>query len=143
MKNIEIQKPWCGWSSLTLRNKEKEFTGSLSYIQDVPKLFLQGLINYYKDGTYPAFHIDEEGTEFIFIPGDMYCHIIDDEIKTHEFTNININDFAKEVLDAFSKDIDDWSTWALTMNDDEFNESKNNNLKMMKELKNLINKDEE
>ena len=116
-QSIILEKPFAGWSSITLKDEEgNSFTGGLSYIDSVPEVFLGAFENeeIYNNCNPMTFTFDEEGSEFYLIVCDYYTLCIED---ASEFSVtrvwINKNDFIVAICNQLIENIDDWAIWDI------------------------------
>lgn len=95
-----------GWSNFDL----KVFHGTPSYLTDVPVDLLNAFIQYHTTGTGIAW-FDEEGTEFTLVITPYSLFVIEekDEPVLHNFSEININNLEKELIEDIEKDLIGWS----------------------------------
>ena len=93
-----LGEPKYGWSHFTLGN----FTGSCSYMTDVPGDVLDAVRTYRKSGI-AAFGIDEEGSKFYVVITSYETFIIA-EREDVAFYGFEIN--GDEVVDQLQKDIE-------------------------------------
>ena len=130
-----ISNPKHGWSNFDL----KTFHGTPSYLTDVPVDLLNAFIQYHTTGTGIAW-FDEEGTEFTLVITPYSLFIIEekDEPILHDFSEINITDLEKELIDDIEKDLIGWSEF-ITGDDREeviiHRDEIRNKITMLKELK--------
>lgn len=103
-----LSLPKYGWCKL----KIGYFTGTPSYVTDVPTDLLTAFVDYYEKGVGAVF-FDEEGTEFNLLLSNytIFVVYIDKECKTilYEFPDINIDDLAMELIDDIRSNIYTWS----------------------------------
>lgn len=101
-----ISNPKHGWSNFDL----KPFHGTPSYLTDVPVDLLNAFIQYHTTGTGIAW-FDEEGTEFTLVITPYSLFIIEekDEPVLHDFSEINIDNLEKELIEDIEKDLIGWS----------------------------------
>ena len=110
-----ISNPKHGWSNFDL----KTFHGTPSYLTDVPVDLLNAFIQYHTTGTGIAW-FDEEGTEFTLVITPYSLFIIEekDEPVLHDFSEINIGNLEKELIEDIEKDLTGWSEF-ITSDDRE------------------------
>lgn len=101
-----ISNPKYGWCDFDL----KSFHGSPSYLTDVPVDLLNTFIQYHSTGTGVVW-FDEEGTEFTLVITPYSLFIIEekDEPVLHDFSEINIDNLEKELIEDIEKDLTGWS----------------------------------
>ena len=129
-----ISNPKHGWSNFDL----KTFHGTPSYLTDVPVDLLNAFIQYHSTGTGIAW-FDEEGTEFTLVITPYSLFIIEekDEPVLHDFSEINIGNLEKELIEDIEKDLTGWSEF-ITSDDREevimHRDEIRNKIAMLKEL---------
>ena len=129
-----ISNPKHGWSNFDL----KVFHGTPSYLTDVPVDLLNAFIQYHTTGTGIAW-FDEEGTEFTLVITPYSLFIIEekDEPVLHDFSEINIGNLEKELIEDIEKDLTGWSEF-ITSDDREevimHRDEIRNKIAMLKEL---------
>lgn len=129
-----ISNPKHGWSNFDL----KVFHGTPSYLTDVPVDLLNAFIQYHTTGTGIAW-FDEEGTEFtlVIIPYSLFVIEEKDKPVLHDFSEINIDNLAKELIEDIEKDLIGWSEF-ITSDDREeviiHRDEIRNKIAMLKEL---------
>ena len=108
-----ISNPKYGWCNFDL----KVFHGTPSYLTDVPVDLLNAFIQYHTTGTGIAW-FDEEGTEFTLVITPYSLFIIEEknEPVLHDFSEINIDNLEKELIEDIEKDLIGWSEFVT--NDD-------------------------
>ena len=110
-----ISNPKHGWSNFDL----KVFHGTPSYLTDVPVDLLNAFIQYHSTGTGIAW-FDEEGTEFTLVITPYSLFVIEEKNKPvlHDFSEINIDNLEKELIEDIEKDLIGWSEF-ITSDDRE------------------------
>lgn len=107
-----FKQPKHGWCNvhITDTTTNTTFNETASYLTDVPVDTLQLCIDYLTNGYGMAYY-DCEGTEFSIIinPHSLFIIHEADEPKLLDFSNININDFIKEIFNDFNTNIDVWA----------------------------------
>ena len=111
-----ISNPKHGWSNLDL----KTFHGTPSYLTDVPVDLLNAFIQYHTTGTGIAW-FDEEGTEFTLVITPYSLFVIEEKNKPvlHDFSEINIDNLEKELIEDIEKDLIGWSEFITSDNREE------------------------
>ena len=101
-----ISNPKAGWCYFKLRT----FEGSPSYLTDIPVELLEAFIDYHTKGTGIAW-FDEEGTEFTLVLTPYSLFIIEerDKLILHDFSEMNIDNLEKELIEDIEKDLVGWS----------------------------------
>lgn len=132
-----ITNPKHGWCSFELGN----FQGSPSYLTDVAVDLLDAFIDYYAKG-YGVAVFDEEGSFFtlvltrynwgIFLIEEKHCAIL------HDFSNMNVDDLAKELVNDIEGDLSGWYDFLLLNDEKERERYKNELDKKIAELKNHL-----
>ena len=110
-----ISNPEYGWCDFKLGT----FEGSPSYLTDVPVDLLDAFIGYYTEGQGMAW-FDEEGTEFtlVFTPYSLFIIEEKKESVLHDFSEMNVEKLAKELINDIEKDLTGWSV-EFVMSDDQ------------------------
>ena len=110
-----ISNPKYGWCNFDL----KVFHGTPSYLTDVPVDLLNAFIQYHTTGTGIAW-FDEEGTEFTLVITPYSLFVIEEKNKPvlHDFSEINIDNLEKELIEDIEKDLIGWSEF-ITSDDRE------------------------
>ena len=111
-----ISNPKHGWSNFDL----KTFHGTPSYLTDVPVDLLNAFIQYHTTGTGIAW-FDEEGTEFTLVITPYSLFVIEEKNKPvlHDFSEINIDNLEKELIEDIEKDLIGWSEFITSDNREE------------------------
>ena len=111
-----ISNPKHGWSNFDL----KTFHGTPSYLTDVPVDLLNVFIQYHTTGTGIAW-FDEEGTEFTLVITPYSLFVIEEKNKPvlHDFSEINIDNLEKELIEDIEKDLIGWSEFITSDNREE------------------------
>lgn len=101
-----IENDGHGWGTFKLGN----FTGRLSYIEDVPVDLLQAFIDWHDKGSGCAW-IDEEGTEFTLVltPYSMYVIVERGGVELIDLSELKIEEIEKELIDDIENDLTGWS----------------------------------
>lgn len=121
-----ISNPKHGWCKFQLDN----FHGTPSYVTDVPVDLLQAFIDWHTKGIGIAW-FDEEGEEFTLVLTPYSLFIIEEKDKPilHDYSEINIGELEKELIDDVERNIKDWACFCSL--DDEENEAKQNEIKQL------------
>lgn len=132
-----ITNPKYGWCSFELG----DFQGSPSYLTDVAVDLLDAFIDYYAKG-YGVAVFDEEGSFFtlvltrynwgIFLIEEKDCAIL------HDFSDMNIDDLAKELVNDIEHDLNGWYDFLLFSDENETERYKVELDKKLAELKNHL-----
>lgn len=101
-----ISNPKNGWCDFDLGI----FHGTPSYLTEVPIDLLDAFIQYHIMSTGIAW-FDEEGTDFTLVITPCSLFIIEekDEPILHDFSEINIYDLEKELIEDIEKDLANWA----------------------------------
>lgn len=129
-----ISNPKHGWSNFDL----KAFHGTPSYLTDVPVDLLNAFIQYHTTGTGVVW-FDEEGTEFTLVITPYSLFIIEekDEPVLHNFSEMNIDNLEKELIENIEKDLTGWSEFIIDDDREEVimhRDEIRNKIAMLKEL---------
>ena len=110
-----ISNPKHGWCNFELG----DFKGTPSYLTDVPVDLLNAFIDLHTKGSGVAW-FDEEGTEFTLVltPYSMFIIEEKEEPVLHDFSEMNIKDLEKELIEDIEKGLNGWSEF-ITDNDRE------------------------
>ena len=125
-----------GWGTFKLGN----FTGRLSYIEDVPVDLLQAFIDWHDKGSGCAW-IDEEGTEFTLVltPYSAYMIVERGGVELFDLSELKIEEIEKELIDDIESDFEGWVKFMPSDDiDDVMNHREviQNHLWLLKELRN-------
>lgn len=131
-----IQNNRHGWGTFKLGN----FTGRISYIEDVPVDLLQAFIDWHDKGSGCAW-IDEEGTEFTFVltPYSAYVIVERGGVELIDLSELKIEEIEKELIDDIENDLTGWSEFLPNDDVEEILFHMNqiqNRLWLLKELRN-------
>lgn len=104
-----LSKPSAGWTQISLG----EWSDRGSYLDDIPMMFLDGLINHRYDCFCLKF--DAEGWDYFIVIDDYRIYVIDYDHETGEEKLYNIDsdkdELAKEVIADIESDIEGWAYW--------------------------------
>lgn len=108
-----ISNPKHGWCDFMLSDeKDNLFVGTPSYTTNVPVNLLQAFLYYKINGQGMAW-FDEEGTEFTLVLNPYSMFIIaeneDGEGRLYDFSELNIDNLIKELIQDIESDLDEWS----------------------------------
>lgn len=125
-----------GWGTFKLGN----FTGRLSYIEDVPVDLLQAFIDWHDKGSGCAW-IDEEGTGFTLVLTQYSAYVIVERggVELIDLSELKIEEIEKELIDDIESDFEGWVKFMPSDDiDDVMNhrEAIQNHLWLLKELRN-------
>ena len=129
-----IRNPKHGWCDFKLGS----FTGTASYLTDVPIDLLDAFIDYYTKG-YGVVVFDEEGSYFTLVLTryNQGVFVIEerDVVALSSFNIMNPNDLAKELINDIENDL---TRWSIEFTFDDIAQHKNEILQKIEELKQLI-----
>lgn len=131
MKNCMISNPKHGWCNFNLGT----FEGTPSYLTDVPLDLLVAFIDYHNKGCGVAW-FDEEGTEFSLVITPYSLFIIEEKerIILYDLSEMNIENIEKELVEDIENNL---YGWIYFMTDDNPEEIKQYEIKLMKNLSTL------
>ena len=100
-----ISNPKCGWCDFKLGT----FEGTPSYLTSVPVDLLGAFLSYHHCGIGTAW-FDEEGSYFTLVITPCSLFIIEEKEEPilHDFSEMNIEDLAKELISDIESDFDGW-----------------------------------
>lgn len=131
-----ISKPKHGWCSFRLG----DFTGSPSYLTDVPVDLLDAFINYHKIG-YGVAVFDEEGCSFTLVMtqynSSIYIIEEKDSAVLHYISDLRIEDLKEELINDIEQDIDGWVNFEFYCSDDEIAAHEETIMQKLEELKGM------
>ena len=110
-----LANPRHGWCRFEIGS----FTGSPSYLEDVPVNTLMAFINYYKNGCGSVWY-DEEGSSFTLILTPYSVYVIEekDEPVLHDFSDdTSIDNLAQELIADIESCVDDWAMFTTDYDD--------------------------
>ena len=111
-----------GWCDFKIEDDNNNvFFGIPSYITNVPVDLLQSFLEYKINGQGMAW-FDEEGTEFTLVLNPYSMFIIteneDCEGRLYDFSELNIDNLIKELIQDIESDLDEWSMFDCDCNDE-------------------------
>ena len=118
-----ISDPKHGWSTFKLG----DFEGTPSYLTDVPLDLLDAFLDYHYKGMGMAW-FDEEGTEFTLVINPYSLFIIaerDENPTLYDFSELNVSDLEKELIEDIEKDLNGWSEFLTTDDKEEMTQHRN------------------
>ena len=119
-----ISNPKHGWCTF----KIGDFVGTPSYLTDVPVDLLDAFIDYNAKG-YGVAIFDEEGSTFTLVLTryNWGVFIIEekDEAVLHDFSDMNIDDLQKELLEDIDKDLIGWTEFMCDDDPEEIMQHRN------------------
>ena len=126
-----------GWCSFKLGT----FTGTPSYLTDVPVDLLEAFIDLRTKGSGIVW-FDEEVTEFtlIFTPYSIFIIEEKDKPVLHDFSEMKIKKIEKELIEDIESDLVGWSMFILTDDREEILQHRNEIREKIVMLKELINR---
>lgn len=118
-----ISNPKHGWCDFMLSDeKDNLFVGTPSYATNVPVDLLQALLDYKTKDQGMAW-FDEEGTEFTLVLNPYSIFVIaeneEGEGKLYDFSELNINNLIKELIQDIESDLIGWSMFDCGCDDEE------------------------
>lgn len=132
-----ISNPKYGWCNFELG----DFQGVASYLTDVVFDLLDAFIEYYTKG-YGVAVFDEEGSFFTLVLTRYNWGIFlieeKDYATLHDFSDMNIDDLAKELVDDIENNLNGWYDFLLISDEEEIELYKVELDKKLTELKNYI-----
>lgn len=132
-----IKNPEHGWCSFKLG----DFQGSPSYLTDVAADLLDAFIEYYTKG-YGVVVFDEEGSFFTLVLSRYNWGIFLIEEKDcatlHDFSYMNVDDLAKELVNNIECDLNSWYDFLLFSDENEIEQYKSELDNKLTELKNHL-----
>ena len=121
-KIIMISNPKHGWCDFKIEDDNNNvFFGTPSYVTNVPVDLLQAFLDYKIKGQGIAW-FDEEGTEFTLVLNPYSMFIIteneDCEGRLYDFSELNIDNLIKELIQDIESDLIKWSMFYCGCNDE-------------------------
>lgn len=103
-----INSPKNGWCKFNLGN----FTGTPSYLTNVPVELLDAFINYWQKDYTLAVYFDEEGTDFTLVCNPYSIFIIEEKesVKLIEIDK-SIKEITLELINDLENDINGWASF--------------------------------
>ena len=130
-----LSTPKYGWSRITIGN----WSDRCSYLDDVPILLLEGVLNLYKTNNPSAIKFDAEGYGYILIFDFYQVHIITDADDGYSLETVDIllENLTEELISDIHRDLNLWIEWL----DGEYmtNEQKKERRQELFQLINAIN----
>lgn len=129
-----LNNPKHGWCDFKLN----DFTGTPSYLTDVPIDILNAFISFHENG-YGMACFDEEGKEFSLVLTLYGVYIIEEREKTpllHNFSWASVKDLEKEVINDIEQNIDEWGLFVTSDSEEDIKEHKEEILRKISILKN-------
>ena len=131
-----ISEPKHGWSTFKLG----DFEGTPSYLTDVPLDLLDAFLDYHYKGMGMAW-FDEEGTEFTLVINPYSLFVIaerDENPTLYDFSELNVSDLEKELIEDIEKDLNGWSEFLTTDDKEEMMQHRNDIRQRIAKLKEHI-----
>lgn len=130
-----ITNPRHGWCDFTLGT----FTGTPSYLTDVPVDLLDAFLDYHRKGMGIAW-FDEEGSDFTFVilPCSLFIIEEKDSAVLHSFPEIKIEDLERELISDLERSLYDWADFITGDNYKEVLEHKSDIRQRIARLKEYI-----
>lgn len=121
-----ISNPKHGWCDFKIEDDNNHvFFGTPSYITNVPVDLLQAFLDY-KINSQGMAWFDEEGTEFTLVLNPYSMFVIDEnedyegcKSSLYDFSELNIDNLIKELIQDIESDLDKWSMFDCDYNDEE------------------------
>lgn len=106
-----LSKPKHGWTTFNIGS----FCGNPSYLTDVPVDFLDGMLQYYRNGS-AAIWFNEEGSEFTLVlnPYSVFI-IIERENEVCQRIDETPKQISEMLINDIMKNLDEWITWPPEM----------------------------
>lgn len=132
-----VTNPKYGWCTFQLGN----FQGTPGYLTDVAVDLLDAFIGYYTQG-YGVAVFDEEGSEFTLLltryNNGIFVIEEKDDVLLHNFSDLNINDLAKELINDIEGNINGWYEFLGFYDEKEAEQYKNELDKKIAEFKRYL-----
>lgn len=131
-----LGEPNNGWVHFELG----KFSGSMSYMTDVPFDILNNLVRHFIDGDVFAVSFDEEGSRFTLIADCYNTYVISvrDKFRLYH-TDIDSIELANKLILSIETNIDGWANWLCYDTEIDVQYRKRRILEIIKELRVYIN----
>lgn len=118
--------PKHGWVNISIG----DWSDRSSYLTDPHLDTLDALIQFFRNNTPTAIHCDAEGWEYLIVFNWYEIFVIEqkDENKLFSF-DINVRDFANEVIKDIEEHLYDWSLWSYSVSEEKDRKDAENEIK--------------
>lgn len=110
-----LSKPQFGWADITIG----DWTGKLSYIDDVPVVLLNAFCNVFSNQKPEVICFDAEGINY-WIVFDLFDTIIITEDENCQYSvsrqNVGVRELGMQMWDDITYKLKDWVRWAIDDN---------------------------
>lgn len=116
-----ISNPKYGWCTFSIgEDKEHSFTDRASYLTNVPMDLLDAFIAYRTKG-FGCVVFDAEGYEYTLVltAYNQSIYIIDGDNHLIDFSGLNAEDLARELIKDLESDLENWISFAAFDKDEE------------------------
>lgn len=131
-----ISNPRHGWCTFSIgKDKDRCFTDRASYLTNVPVDLLNAFVTYTLNG-YGCVVFDAEGYEYTLVltAYNQSIYIIDENNHLIDFSDLNADDLARELIKDIESDLENWISFA-TFDKDEEEENRSNINRLLSLLK--------
>lgn len=110
-----LSKPQFGWTDITIG----DWTGKLSYIDDVPVVLLNAFCNVFSNQEPEGIYFDAEGINY-WIVFDLFDTIIITEDENCQYSvsrqNVGVGELGMQMWNDITCKLKDWIRWAIDDN---------------------------
>lgn len=132
-----LSKPQFGWTDITIG----DWTGKLSYIDDVPVVLLNAFYNVFSNQKPEVVCFDAESMNY-WIVFDLLDTIIITEDENYQYSvsrqNVSVEELGMQMWDDIYRELKDWACWAIDDNNakdyDERKELLHNKLQQLEDI---------
>ena len=132
-----LSKPKFGWTDITIG----DWTGKLSYIDDVPVVLLNAFYNVFSNQKPEVICFDAEGVNY-WIVFDLLDTIIITEDENCQYSvsrqNVGVRVLGMQMWNDIYRELKDWAYWAIDDNNakdyDERKELLHNKLQQLEDI---------
>ena len=132
-----LSKPQFGWTDITIG----DWTGKLSYIDDVPVVLLNAFYNVFSNQKPEVVCFDAEGVNY-WIVFDLLDTIIITEDENCQYSvsrqNVGVRVLGMQMWNDIYRELKDWAYWAIDDNNakdyDERKELLHNKLQQLEDI---------
>lgn len=133
-----LSKPLFGWADITIG----DWTGKLSYIDDVPTVLLNAFYNVFSNQKPEVTCFDAEGTNY-WIVFDLLDTIIITEDENCQYSvsrqNVGVRELGMQMWNDIYWELKDWVYWVIDDNNaKDYEERKELLYNKLQQLKNTI-----